>query len=203
VKTTDETIEELLKLAHVSESQIEQARAYLKALVTPGPTGKSPARSVYDAGSKRGTAAPHNEKVRAVEAAADKLQKALINLRSKPYAHADFWYFEAFGPIYVDEIERPQVLATIEVIRRAAIEARMHTTNRRKSEQYNLARLAVRFFKKFTSATTNKELYRFVEAFFEAVTEKVGDYENEELTRAIQAGLKETSRQKAGTNFAK
>jgi hypothetical protein len=197
VKITDEKIEDLLKLAHVSEQQIDQARNYLKALVMPGPTGKSPARSVYDAGSKRGTAAPHNDKVRAVEAAADKLQKALIDLRNKPYAHADFWYCEAFGRISVDEIERPHVLATIEVIRRAAIEARMHTTKRRKSEQYNLARLAVRFFKKFTSETTNKELHRFVEAFFEAVTGKAGAYENEELTRAIQAGLK------AETNLAK
>lgn len=193
----DQSIEELLQLAHVREEQSEQARCYLRALLIPGATGKSAARSVYDAGSLRGTAAPHNDKVRAVEVAAGKLQEALIDLRGKFYAHSDFWYSEAFGPIHVDEVERPQVLATIEVIRRAAIDARMHTTRRRKSEQYNLARMAVRFFKKFTGETTNRKLHRFVEAFFEAVTERTGVYENEELTRAIQAGLK------AETNLAK
>lgn len=190
-------IEELLGLAYVPSERHDQARRYLIALLTPGPTGKSPARSVYDAGLRRGTATPHNDKLRAVEAAVVKLEDTLRNLRNKPYAHTDFWYSEAFGPVHSDNIERPEVVAALEMIRKASVDARMHTTRRKQSENYNLARLAVRFFKKFTNETSNRELHRFVEAFFEAVTGKAGAYENEELTRAIQAGLK------AETNLGK
>jgi hypothetical protein len=60
---------------------------------------------------------------------------ALKQLRSHSHAHASFWRFAAFGPVYVNEFERAGVIPTLTHIRNAAREARISKTGRPRNYQ--------------------------------------------------------------------
>ena len=113
----DGTIDELLRLAGVSAERSEARRWLESALAavrgTPEPRlvpQPSPAK--------------HNAPRDKIERTSDRLIAALKQLRRHPHAHASFWRFAAFGPVYASEFERADVLPTLTNIRDAARKAR-------------------------------------------------------------------------------
>jgi hypothetical protein len=127
-----EEIVQLLKIAAVpKEREAEAVNVLVRYLGQRKNGGKSAVRSLYDAAGQRGTPSGHNEHLNKVVKAAEALLKQLVALRRRPYAHADFWLHEGFGP--VDEggaIERPTVMRTLATIKDAASAGRMKKQGR-------------------------------------------------------------------------
>src|SRR6476660_2902839 len=109
----DETIDELLRLAGVSTERSAARRWLESALVAA--RGTLEPRLVATGATRVAQPSPakHNAPLDKIDRASDRLIAALEQLRRHPYAHASFWRFEAFGPVYASELERADVISTL------------------------------------------------------------------------------------------
>ncbi len=73
---------------------------------------------------KRATPRPSpgqaNDKLDRIQKLAKQLGREILGLRRSPHSHLDFWLNDAFGPIYMNEMERAGVLDTIAAVETAA-----------------------------------------------------------------------------------
>jgi hypothetical protein len=123
----------------------------------------------------RPSPAKHNAPLRKIEQASGRLLAALEQLRRHPYAHASFWRFKAFGPVYADEFERAGVLPTLANVRAAARKAQIRRTGRpRNVPKQHIVDSALAFCARFSSDRPSSDINnffpRFAKRFFEHAT---------------------------------
>ena len=152
------------------------------------------ARSIH-AGAASPRPAEHNAPLDAVRKAADRLSAALARLKNHPHSHRNFWRHAAFGPIRGDIFERPDVLATVEAIARAAREGRLRRIgrppDRRKQHIVDLALgFCVRFSPKNVSRDVNNFFPQFAGQFFQEATGVSIDVKGQGIERQINAALR-------------
>ena len=182
------TIDELLRLAGVSTKRSAARRWLENALVAA--RGTPEPRLV-----PQPSPAKHNASLDKIERASDRLITALKRLRNHPHAHASFWRFAAFGPVYVNEFERAGVIPTLTHIRDAAREARITRTGRpRNYRKQHIVDLALAFCARFSakrpSSDVNNFFPRFAERFFELATGSSVDGKGHGIGRQVKAALK-------------
>ena len=171
----DGTINELLCLAGVS-TEDSAARRWLESALAAARGTLEPRLAATGAMPlPQPSPAKHNAPLDKIERASDRLITALEQLRRHPYAHANFWRFAAFGAVYFNEFERPDVMGTLTNIRDAARQARVSRTGRprnfRKQQIVDLAlAFCARFSPKRPSNDVNNFFPPFAERFFELST---------------------------------
>jgi len=191
----DATIDELLSLAGVS-TEHSAARCWLQSALAAA-RGTLEPRLVATGATRvpQPSPAKHNAPLDKVERASDRLIAALEELRRHPYAHASFWRFEAFGPVYASEFERADVIPTLTNIRDAARKARVSRTGRpRKFRKQHIVDLALAFCARFSpkkpSNDVNNFFPYFAERFFELSTETSVEGHGHGITRQVKVALK-------------
>jgi hypothetical protein len=130
-----------------------------------------------------------------IERASDRLIAVLEQLRRHPHAHASFWRFEAFGPVYTSEFERADVIPTLTNIRDAARKARVSRIGRpRNFRKQHIVDLALAFCARFSpkkpSDDVNNFFPPFAERFFELSTESSVEGPGHGISRQVKAALK-------------
>jgi len=200
------TVDELLRLAGIStensaarrwlESALDAARGTLDPQLAA--TGVTPA--------PRPCPAKHNAPLEKIEQAGDQLIAAIKELRHHPYAHASFWRFAAFGPVYTNEFERPDIISTMTNVHDAARQARVNKIGRprnfRKQQIVNLAlAFCARFSPKPPSSDVNNFFPRFAERFFEHATRLSIDDKNQGIDRQVRAALRRLPLEKVRTKL--
>ena len=130
-----------------------------------------------------------------IDRASDRLIAALEQLRRHPYAHASFWRFEAFRPVYASEFERADVIATLTNIRDAARKARVSRTGRpRNFRKQQIVDLALAFCARFSPKTPSNDVNNFfppfAERFFELSTESSVGGPGHGISRQVRVALK-------------
>ena len=190
----DETIDELLRLAGVS-TENSAARRWLESALAAA-RGTLEPRLVATGATRvpQPSPAKHNAPLDKIERASDRLIAALEQLRRHPYAHASFWRFEAFGPVYASEFERAGVIPTLTNIRDAARKARVSRTGRprnfRKQQIVDLAlAFCARFSPKRPSSDVNNFFPPFAKRFFEVLDRIVGRRKRPGIDRQIRVAL--------------
>jgi len=113
------TVDELLILAGVSTEDSAARRWLESALAAARGTLERRLAATGATHVPQPSPAKHNLPLKKVERAVDQLIAALEQLRRHPCAHASFWRFAAFGPVYADEFERAGVTRTLTNIRDA------------------------------------------------------------------------------------
>ena len=141
-----ESINELLTSIRPRPDALEHARQNLEGWLKPPALGKSPARSIFDAGAHKGTSGPHNAALREVELKATALINALDELRPLLHTHDMFWYSDHFGPVQSDEKERPWVRAALDGILSSAIDAKRKGTRGKRSGEIQFGALVCEIF---------------------------------------------------------
>ena len=126
----DGAIDELLSLAGASPADSTARRWLESALASARGTLEPRLAATGATRVPQPSSAKHNLPLDKIERASDGLIAALEQLRRHPYAHASFWRFAAFGPVYANEFERPGALRTLTDIRDAARNARVSRTGR-------------------------------------------------------------------------
>ena len=191
----DGTIDELLRLAGVS-TEHSAARRWLESALAAA-RGTLEPRLVATGATRvpQPSPAKHNAPLDKIERASDRLIAALEQLRRHPYAHASFWRFAAFGPVYASEFERADVISTLTNIRDAARKARVSRTGRprnfRKQQIVDLAlAFCARFSPKRPSSDVNNFFPPFAERFFELSTESSVEGKGHGISRQVKVALK-------------
>ena len=188
------TIDELLSLAGVS-TEHSAARRWLESALAAA-RGTLEPRLVMTGATRvpQPSPAKHNAPLDKIERASDRLIAALEQLRRHPYAHASFWRFEAFGPVYASEFERADVIPTLTNIRDAARKARVSRTGRpRNFRKQQIVDLALAFCAKFSpkrpSSDPNNFFPHFAKRFFEYSTGLSVDDKGQGIDRQIRVAL--------------
>jgi hypothetical protein len=181
-------INELLRLAGVS-AENAAARSWLKGALTAARHTVDPRRV------PRPSPAQHNAPLEKIERASILLISALEQLRRHPHAHASFWSFAEFGPVYANQFERAGVMPTLTAIREAARKGRVSKTGRpqnfRKQEIVDLALgFCARFSPKRPSSDDNNYFPAFAERFFELSTRSSVEGRGLGISRQVKAALK-------------
>ena len=153
----DVTIDELLRLVGVPTGHsaarrwLESALAAARGTLEPRPVTTGATRVPQPSPAK------HNAPLDKIERASDRLITALEQLRRHPHAHASFWRFEAFGPVYASEFERADVIPSLTNIRDAARKARVSRTGRpRNFRKQQIVDLALAFCAKILIQETEQ-----------------------------------------------
>jgi hypothetical protein len=191
----DETIDELLRLASVSTEDsaarrwLESALAAARGLLEPGEAATGATRMPQP------SPAQHNIPLDKIERASDRLIAALDELRGHPHAHANFWRFAAFGPVYANDFERVGVISTLTSVRDAAREARVSRTGRpRNFRKQHIVDFALAFCARFSpkkpSSDVNNFFLRFAERFFELATGSFAEEIGRGIGRQIKVALR-------------
>jgi hypothetical protein len=191
----DGTIDELLRLAGVS-TEHSRARGWLESALAA-------ARGTLELGLTatgftrvpQPSPAKHNAPLDKIERASGRLIAALEQLKGHPYAHASFWRFAAFGPVYVNGFKRPDVMGPLTKIRDAARRARVSRTGRppdfRKQHIVDLAlAFCARFSRRRPSSDVNNFFPAFAERFFELSTGLSVEDRGHGVGRQITVALK-------------
>ena len=191
----DATIDELLSLAGVS-TEHSAARRWLESALAAA-RGTLEPRLVATGATRvpQPSPAKHNAPLDKIERASDRLIAALEQLRRHLYAHASFWRFEAFGPVYASEFERADVIATLTNIRDAARKARVSRTGRpRNFRKQQIVDLALAFCARFSPKTPSNDVNNFfppfAERFFELSTESSVGGPGHGISRQVRVALK-------------
>ena len=191
----DGTIDELLRLAGVSTGH-SAARCWLQSALAAA-RGTLEPRLVATGATRvpQPSPAKHNAPLDKVERASDRLIAALEELRRHPYAHASFWRFEAFGPVYASEFERADVIPTLANIRAAARKARISRTGRpRNYHKQQIVDLALSFCAKFSPKRPSSDVTNFfppfAERFFELATDSSVEGTGHGIGRQVKVALK-------------
>ena len=202
----DGTIDELLRLAGVSLEH-SVARGWLEsALAAARGTLEPRLAATGTMHVAQPSPAKHNAPLDKIERAHDRLITALEQLRRHPYAHASFWRFAAFGPVYVNEFERPDVMGTLTNIRDAARKARVSRTGRpRNFRKQHIVDLALAFCARFSpkrpSTDANNFFPPFAERFFEHSTRFSVEEKGRGVGRQITVALKRLPLEKQRAEF--
>jgi hypothetical protein len=192
------SLSDLLETAAVPDEKRDDAAYLLGYWLSPikmGPsTTKSRARSLYDAAQHQGSSKDHNDPLEKIEAAAEKLILALERLRSRPYAHSEFWLNHHFGPVTANELERPAILDAIARVGAAAQTSRLKQVGRTLDEgKQRIVDQALAFFLDFSplspSADENNKFRDFAHAYYEAAVGRIPRGAKEFLTYQIRAAL--------------
>ena len=149
-----EGINDLLAVARIRPELLDRARFNLEGWLTPTASGKSPAKSIFDAGAHKGTAGPHNAALDQIRTCVTDLIEALNGLRELPHVHDVFWYSDHFGPVFDNEKERPWVRAGLEKILLSAVDAKRRGTREKDQGRYNLVCWSTNFFNRFSTEPT-------------------------------------------------
>jgi hypothetical protein len=158
---------DLLRLAGVPPSD-KKATAWLSEAIEG-------ARSSYRAANKRPLAADHNELLADIEKSAKELSKRIRRLGRHPFTWRAFWRSGAFGPVYLNRFEVPEVLSTLEKVVNAADAAKDRRKGRRREVgKQHVVDLAFAFFVRFSphgpSGTATSAFAKFAREFYAAVT---------------------------------
>jgi hypothetical protein len=190
----DGTIDELLRLAGVS-TEASAARCWLKSALAAA-RGQLERRLAATGATRVPLPSPakHNAPLDKVERATDRLIAALEELRRHPHAHASFWRFEAFGPVYASELERADAIPTLTNIRDAARKARVSRTGRpRNFRKQQIVDLALAFCARFSpnrpSSDVNNFFPPFAKRYFEYSTGLSVDDKGRGIDRQIRVAL--------------
>ena len=162
----DATIDELLSLACAS-TEDSAARRWLESALAAA-RGKLERRLAATGATRvpQPSPAKHNAPLDKVERASDRLIAALEELRRHPHAHASFWRFQAFGPVYASEFERADVIPTLTNIRDAARKARVSRTGRpRNFRKQQIVDLALAFCARFSPKKPSNDVNNFFPPF--------------------------------------
>jgi hypothetical protein len=191
----DGTIDELLRLAGVSTEYSAARRWLASALAAPRGTLEPRLVATGATPIPQPSPAKHNAPLDKLERASDRLIAALEQLRHHPHAHASFWRFAAFGPVYASEFERAGVIPTLTNIRDAARNARVSKIGRpRNFSKQQIVDLALAFCVRFSpnrpSSDVNNFFPCFAERFFELSTETSVEGQGHGITRQVKVALK-------------
>ena len=191
----DGTIDELLRLAGIP-TENSAARRWLESALVAA-RGKLEPRLLAAGASHvpQPSPAKHNAPLDKIGRASDRLIAALEQLRRHPHAHASFWRFAAFGPVYASEFERDGVMPTLTNIRDAARKAHVSKTGRprnfRKQQIVDLAlAFCARFAPKRPSSDVNNFFPPFAERFFELATDSSVGGTGHGIGRQVKVALK-------------
>lgn len=192
---SDGMIDELLRLAGVPTENSGARRWLESALAAAHGTLEPRLAAIGATRVPKPSPEKHNAPIDKIERASDQLIAAIEELRRHPYAHASFWRFEAFGPVYASEFERAGVIPTLTNIRDAAREARVSRTGRprnyRKQQIVDLAlAFCARFSPKKPSSDVNNFFPAFAERFFELSTESSVEEKGHGIGRQVKVALK-------------
>ena len=164
----NETIlRDLLQLAGIPPSD-KKAAKWLEEAVQG-------ARSVRRLAKKRPLPADHNDHLVKVSKRAKDLIKELERLRLQPLCWDAFWTSGVFSPVSLNQLERPDVISTLENIARAA----EHARDRRwgppgKAGKQHVVDFAFAFFARFSpkkpSGTPTGAFAKFAREFYGVVT---------------------------------
>ena len=191
----DETIDELLRLAGVP-TENSDARRWLESALAAAHGTLEPRLAAIDATRvPQPSPEKHNAPIDKIERASDQLIAALEELRRHPHAHASFWRFAAFGPVYASEFERAGVISTLTNVRDAAREARVSRNGRpRNFRKQQIVDLALAFCARFSpsrpSSDVNNFFPRFAKRFFEYATGTSVDDKGQGIDRQIRVALR-------------
>jgi hypothetical protein len=190
----DGTLDELLRLAGVSP-EAAAARRWLDDALRAARRTVDPQLAAIDLTSApRPSPARHNVPLKKIERDAARLIAALEQLRRHPYAHASFWRFEAFGPVYANEFERAGVMPTLTNIRAAASKAQIRRTGRpREVHKQHIVEWALAFCARFSPNTPSSDINNFfacfAERFFECATGLSVEEKGCGIDRQIRAAI--------------
>jgi hypothetical protein len=191
----DATLDELLPFAGVSPEAaaarrwLDDALRAARGTLDPqlAATGLTPVL--------RPSPARHNAPLKKIERDAARLIAALERLRRHPYAHASFWRFRAFGPVYANEFERAGVMPTLTNIREAARKAQIRRAGRpRDVRKQHIVDLALAFCARFSPDTPSSDINNFfpcfAERFFECATGLSVEDKGCGIDRQIRAAIR-------------
>jgi hypothetical protein len=189
---SEDPIDELLRLAGVSTGNLA-ARRWIETALDVARGTREPQLSATCV--PRPTPATQNAPLDKIERASGKLIAAVEQLRRHPYSHASFWRFAAFGPVYDDRFERPDVMRTLKNIRDAARKARVSRTGRpRNVRKQQIVDLALVFCARFSperpSSDVNNFFPPFAERFFQLATDPSARGTPNGVDRQIRQALK-------------
>ena len=126
----DGTLDELLPLAGVSPEAAAARRWLNDALIAARGTVEPQLTAIGATRAPKPSPGKHNAPLKKIERGAARLIAAFEQLRCHPYAHASFWRFKAFGPVYASGFERAGILPTLTNIREAARKAQIRRSGR-------------------------------------------------------------------------
>jgi hypothetical protein len=192
----------LIALAEVPIERQSEAREWLTFWLGSAngvSSGKSRARSTFEAATQRGVPADHNERLIAVERAAVQLEGVLLDLRKRGYAHSDFWMNEVFGKIRGGAVESAGLFRMLTAIRTAARAAKVKRVGRPPAaENLRLVKLAHDFYSEYsprrptaTISKTERGFLLFAARFYTAVTG--ASVNPEHLLRPVRSVLRKTA----------
>jgi hypothetical protein len=202
----DGTIDELLRLAGVSLEH-SKARRWLESALAAA-RGEPRLAATGATRISQPSPAEHNAPLDKIARAGDRLIAALEQLRRHPHAHASFWRFAAFGPVYANKFERPDIMGTLTNIRDGARQARVNRTGRprnfRKQQIVDLAlAFCARFSPKRPSTDVNNFFPPFAERFFELSTGFSVEDQGHGIGRQITVALRRLRLEKQRAEFLK
>ena len=157
--SSDQEIDELLALAHVSPTD-SSARSWIKL-------AKEGAQAIA-AGQGQQSLAKQNAPLDKVKRATDRLMAALVDLkRHHPDANTRFW-----GAVRANMVENTDVMAVFTTIGEAARDARARRIGRRPNlRKQHIVNLAREFCARFSPATPSSDQNNFFRAFAERFVE--------------------------------
>jgi hypothetical protein len=171
----DAMLDELLPLAGVSPKPAAARRWLNDALIAARGTLDPKLAATGLTPAPQRSPARHNAPLKKIERDAARLTATLAQLRHHPYAHASFWRFKAFGPVYANEFERAGVMPTLTNIRAAARKAQIRRTGRPPNvPKQHIVDSALAFCARFSLNTPTSDVNNFfpyfAERFFEHAT---------------------------------
>jgi hypothetical protein len=203
---SDTTLDELLRLAGVS-TEDSAARRWLESALAAARAAVEPQLAAIGATRvPQPSPAQHNTPLEKIERTSDQLIAALEQLRYQPYAHASFWRYNGFGPVYASEFERAGVIPTLTKIRDAARKARVRGTGRpRNFRKQHIVDLALAFCARFSpkppSSDVNNFFPHFAKRFFEHSTRLSIDNKGQGIDRQIRVALRRLPLEKERTKL--
>ena len=200
----DGMIDELLGLAGVSLEH-SKARGWLESALRAARGTLEPQLAANGATRvPQSSPAEHNAPLDKIERARDRLFAALEQLRRHPYEYANFWRFAAFGPVYANQFERPDVMGTLTYIRDAARKARVRTGRPRSLRKQHILDLALAFCARFSPKRPSGDVKNFfppfAERFFELSTGLPVEDQGHGVDRQIRVALKRWPLEKNAPN---